>query len=89
MAEHSMILTDRKCMELTGIKNVNTFDEEEIILDSSMGLIFITGKGMHITMLNLDEGKVEIEGEFESFQYKPSGADFKTKSKNIIERLLK
>lgn len=89
MAEHSMILTDRRYMELTGIKNVITFDEEEIILESSLGIIFIVGQNMHITMLNLDEGKVKIEGEVQSFQYKPQGADIKTRSKNIINRLLK
>ncbi|SHG43654.1 sporulation protein YabP [Thermosyntropha lipolytica DSM 11003] len=89
MAEHSITLTDRRYMELTGIKNVITFDEEEIILESSPGLIFIVGQGMHITMLNLDEGKVKIEGEVQSFQYKPQGTDIKTRSKNIINRLLK
>lgn len=89
MAGHSMILTDRKHMELTGIKNVITFDEEEIVLESSMGIIFIVGQEMHITMLNLDEGKVKIEGELQSLQYKAQGTDIKAKSKNIIGRLLK
>lgn len=89
MAGHSITLTDRKYMELTGIKHVITFDEEEIVLESGMGIIFIVGQDMHITMLNLDEGKVKIEGEVQSFQYKPQGTDIKARSKNIINRLLK
>ncbi|MGR6837177.1 sporulation protein YabP [Syntrophomonas erecta] len=89
MAEHSLRLVNRGHMELTGVVNVNNFDEEEIILETGMGFLVIIGEHLHITKLNLDEGNVALEGNVHSLEYKEQGADLKAKSKNIINRLLK
>jgi len=40
-------------------------------------------------MLNLDEGKVALEGNVNSIEYKAQGTDIKAKGKNILNRLLK
>ncbi|NLZ54501.1 MAG: sporulation protein YabP, partial [Thermoanaerobacteraceae bacterium] len=71
------------------VKNVNTFDEEEIILETELGFLCILGQGLHISMLNLEQGKVAVEGTVNSVEYKQQGSDFKTKGKNILNRLLK
>jgi sporulation protein YabP len=76
-------------MELTGVSNVLTFDEEEIILQTNMGGLLILGDNLHITMLNLDEGKVAIQGNIGSIEYKAQGTDLKAKSKNVLSRLFK
>lgn len=89
MSTHSITLNNRSNMELTGVNNVNTFDEQEIILETSLGHLFIIGEGLHITMLNLEEGKVALEGGINSVEYKSAGVDLKTKSKNVLSRLLK
>lgn len=89
MSDHSLLLVNCSKMELTGINNVNTFDEEEIILETARGFLFITGQELHVTMLNLEEGKVVLEGKVTSMEYKDQGSDVKTKSKNILNRLLK
>lgn len=89
MADHTIKLVNRKNMELTGVNNVNTFDEQLILLETGMGLISISGQELHITRLNLDEGKVDLEGNINSVEYKAQGADVKTKGKNILNRLLK
>ena len=89
MAEHSLSLANRQRMELTGVKNVLTFDEDEIVLDTSLGYLSITGDQLHINMLNLDEGQVAIQGAVNNIAYKAQGTDFKAKSKNMFSRLLK
>lgn len=89
MAEHSFKLSNRKNMELTGVNNVNTFDEEKIILETSEGFLFILGQDLHITTLNLDEGRVALAGSVASIEYKEPGTDIKAKGKSIINRLLK
>ncbi len=89
MSEHSLKLNNRKSMELSGVNNVNTFDEEEIILETDLGFLYILGKELHINMLNLDEGKVALQGEINSLEYKAQGTDIKAKGKNILNRLLK
>lgn len=89
MAEHFIKLTNRKNMELSGVNNVINFDEQEIVLDTSMGTLFVVGEELHINLLKLDEGKVALEGGVNSIMYKAQGIDMKSKSKNILGRLLK
>jgi len=89
MAEHFLKLSNRKSMELSGVSNVITFNEQEIVLETSLGLLFVNGEDLHITLLKLDEGKVAMEGSINSVMYKAQGADMKSKGKNILGRLLK
>ena len=89
MAEHSLMLINREHMEISGVTNVNTFDEKEIIIESRQGYLYITGQNMHVSNLNLDEGKVSIDGSINSIEYKTQSGDLKSRSKNIIQRLLK
>lgn len=89
MEEHSLTLNNRGFMELTGINNVNLFDEEEVILETRLGYLYIKGQSLHITMLSLEEGKVSLEGTISMLEYKAAETDIKTKGKNILTRLLK
>ena len=89
MSDHSLLLVNRSKLNLTGINNVNTFDEDEILLETINGFLVVLGQGLHVTMLNLDEGKVTLEGTVTSMEYKAQGTDIKAKSKNILTRLLK
>lgn len=89
MADHSLYVADCKIMELTGVSSVNTFDEEQIILDTNSGYLGINGSNLHITNLNLDEGKVAIHGDIISMEYRTQGVSLKSKGKNLLTRLLK
>lgn len=89
MAEHSLSLANRQRMELTGVTNVISFDEQEIILATTQGYLAITGEELHINALNLDDGKVAIQGKVNNIGYKPEGTDFKAKGKNMLGRLFK
>ncbi|MEA1960381.1 MAG: sporulation protein YabP [Bacillota bacterium] len=89
MAEHLVSMSNREKMELTGVKNVLTFDEEEIMLETNMGFLSIQGEDLHITRLSLDDGQVAVEGSVNLVGYKPQGADIKAKGKNILNRLFK
>ncbi|NLO22385.1 MAG: sporulation protein YabP [Syntrophomonadaceae bacterium] len=89
MSEHTLLLLDRRTMEISGVENVNTFDEEEIILETVMGFLYVLGEQLHVSMLNLEQGKVVVEGSIINIQYKKEGKDIKTRGKNILSRLLK
>ncbi|KUG05207.1 forespore shell protein [hydrocarbon metagenome] len=89
MSEHALILLDRKTLEISGVENVNTFDEEEIILETVMGYLYVLGEQLHVSMLNLDQGKVVVEGNIINIEYKREGKDMKSRGKNILSRLLK
>lgn len=89
MADHSLKLINRNQIELTGVVNVNNFDEQEIILETELGFLSIVGEQLHITLLNLDEGKVAVEGGVSSIVYKNQGSNVKNRGRNILNRLLK
>ena len=55
-------ITDRRKIELTGIKAVDSFDEFTISLSVICGKLVIEGDGLNITVLDLDKGIVAAEG---------------------------
>lgn len=89
MSDHSVILQNRNNVQLAGIKNVITFDEDEVILESEMGCLTILGEELHVTMLNLEQGKVALAGKVRSMEYKEQSSDLKARGKSILNRLLK
>ena len=58
---HKLELLNREKGSVTGIQDVVSFDENQMILDTNMGLLTVR--------LTLEKGEVDIEGEFESFSY--------------------
>ena len=66
---HQMILTNRGQLALEGVCNLDSYDQEQIILETSSGMLEVKGDGLHIQQLNLDQGKVMIAGEVYSLIY--------------------
>ena len=66
---HKIMITNRKVGLLTGIVDVLSFDVDEILLETELGMLHIKGKDLHVNRLNLDKGEVDIEGMIEGFSY--------------------
>lgn len=87
---YRLILTNRELLEANGIIEVESFDENQIIAASKLGPLLIKGERLHIIQLNLEEGKLVIDGEVGSIQYiENKKLKMKQKGKGIIERLFK
>lgn len=85
---HNLILENRKKLSVSGIEEVESFNEEEIILrTSSSGVLVIKGKCLHINKLNVDTGDVNIAGEITNMDYVDESA--KAKGPSLISRLLR
>ena len=86
-----LALDERKELMVSGVKNVDSFDENRIELNSTLGGIDICGSGLKIAALNLDEGKVSITGQIDSISYVKSREErsVRHKSKSVMSRLLK
>lgn len=67
-------VTDRKCIDLTGILSVDSFDESLITLSVPCGTLTVEGEGLHITVLDLDKGKVSATGTIGAVYYSDSDA---------------
>lgn len=57
-------------MTLTGIKDVLAFDYNQVMMESSMGMIHIKGRDLKVTRLNVETGLSDVEGEIDSIIYK-------------------
>lgn len=66
---HSIHIENRELMSITGVKDVGSFNDAEVILMTDGGGLTVEGEGLHITKLNLDEGQVVIEGQLIALEY--------------------
>lgn len=69
---HSLILENRHALTATGVSNVDSFDDQTIVADTSMGELTIRGEHLNINKLNMDTGELTLEGEISSMSYSDS-----------------
>ena len=72
---HSLILENRKALTLTGVSDVDSFDEQSIIAYTDFGELTIRGKNLHINKLSLDTGELAVDGEISSMSYSDNRPD--------------
>lgn len=85
---HNLILENRRKLSVSGIDEVESFNEEEIILRTkNNGVLLIKGMELHINKLNVDSGDVNILGEVTSMDYVDQST--KAKGPGLISRLLR
>ncbi len=85
--EHDIILKGRKQLKITGVKQVESFDNEEFLLETMMGFLAIRGQGLHMKNLDVEEGVVSIEGKIYDFVYLEQNQQ--DKSKGFFGKLFK
>lgn len=66
---HTMILENRKSLSLSGVTDVDSFDEREIVLYTRLGELTITGKDLHINAVSIESGNMTVEGDIWSLCY--------------------
>lgn len=85
---HNLILESRKRLSVSGVDEVESFNEEEIILRTHQsGVLIIKGSQLHINRLNVDTGDVNITGVIDSMDYIAESPD--AKGPGFLARLLK
>lgn len=66
---HQLILQDRKQLEVGGVVGVDSFDDNIVICDTSLGRLTIHGQGLHLNRLNVDGNALSVEGRIDSLVY--------------------
>lgn len=84
---HSVSVYGRKQLVMEGVRQVESFDESEIVLETNMGMLILKGEGLNITQLSKETGSLAAEGSFNSFQYMENKA--KGMGKGILKRIFK
>lgn len=75
---HCLNMDARERLSLSGVDDVAGFDENTIVLMTSMGALTIHGDGLHIEKVDLEQGRMEVHGHFSelSYQEPSSGGSF-------------
>ena len=66
---HRLVLENRKKSMISGVQDVQSFHEQEILLLTEEGKLQIKGEGLHVKRLNLEKGEADIEGKINSLIY--------------------
>lgn len=66
---HSFSCEARKSLRINGVKDVQSFDDSEITLITLCGGMTIEGEGLHIGVLNVEQGRVEVDGRVDGIYY--------------------
>lgn len=85
---HKVVLSNRRTCNLTGVNDVLSFDENEIILETEQGMLMIKGGELHVNRLTLDKGEVDVDGRIDSFTYSEQ-AGMGSKGESLLSRLFK
>ena len=85
---HRLELSNRARGSVTGIQDVVSFDENQLILDTDMGLLTIKGKGLHVSRLTLEKGEVDVSGKIDSLTYSDVGT-YKKQGESLLGRLFR
>lgn len=82
--KHNLILEDRQKLSLSGVTDVESFNDSEVSLYTSQGELVIRGKNLHVDEVSLETGDMEISGEVRSLVY---GDRDRTKKPTVWKKL--
>ncbi|MDR1631166.1 MAG: sporulation protein YabP [Oscillospiraceae bacterium] len=82
---HNLVLEDRKRLTLTGVSDVDSFDEQTIVAVTDMGEITVRGEDLHINRLSIEVGELFIEGDIQSLTY----ADVQAKATGFFSKVFR
>ena len=67
--EHRLELVGREHLTVTGVEDVERFDEPGIVMSTTAGTLVISGEELHIGKLALDGGELHVDGRIDSVTY--------------------
>ncbi|MDY3281227.1 YabP/YqfC family sporulation protein [Dysosmobacter sp.] len=68
-AAHRLELEGRERLTVSGVEDVERFDETGIVMTTSAGVLTVTGEGLHIGQLSLEGGELHVDGRVDSISY--------------------
>lgn len=82
---HNIILENREKISISGVDDVESFDEESILLHTQMGMLSLKGVDLRIIKFNVDIGELVIEGGIDELVY--SDNDGYLKKRGLFSKL--
>ena len=85
----NIILENREKLNVTGVLDVFSFDDQMIIVQTELGLLSIKGENLKISKLSLDTSDFVVEGNVISLNYTNSDGNLNSKGHNLFSKIFK
>ncbi len=82
---HSLSLDGRRRLLVSGVTDVESFNEQEVIMGTTMGTLTVQGEDLHMEKLSVDSGDVVVTGEIDALEYE----DVPVKGEGFFARLFR
>lgn len=82
---HGVILEGREKLNVSGVEDVESFDDTGVVMYTSKGTLIVRGSGLHIEKLSIDGGELSVMGQIDSMAYE----DEKPQSGGFFSRLFR
>ncbi len=71
--KHVISMENRERLTICEVEDVESFDEEKVVVVTSMGVLTVLGCDFRIHKLNVDDGQLVIEGMVDELKYSQGG----------------
>lgn len=82
---HQITLVDREELTVEGVNSLGSYDEKEVVMETSQGTMTVHGEGLNVKQLNLEASNIVIEGNIKGIQYEEGHKE----RRGLLDRLLK
>lgn len=84
----NLSIENRQKVTASGVLNVESFNETEIVVETIIGILTVKGSMMHMSKLNLETGDLIIEGNFDACSYSEKQG-MKTKGSGFLSKMFR
>lgn len=67
--KHHVEIENREKIIITDVEDVESFDENKVVIITTMGAMTVSGGDFRINKLNVDDGQLVIEGIIDEIKY--------------------
>ena len=82
----NIVLENRNKLSVSGVKDVLSFDDQVIVMETELGLLTVKGENLKINKLSIDTSEVVVEGEISSLSYSEQS---KVKQEGLLSKIFK
>lgn len=83
--QHNIIMENRRSLTISGVMDIDRFDEDVVVVFTEQGELTIQGSNLHINKIDVDSGDLLMEGEVESLSY----SDNQPQKGGLLSRLFR
>ena len=86
---HQIELTNRQQGKITGVTDVISFDPQEVLLSTEMGMLSVIGAELHVSHLNLEQKEIRLDGKVDALHYTKEKLSGTQTGQSIMKRIFR